>query len=119
MREGVEGWLFPAKEIGDWANWKGLELPGEEKGRGLPAGRRPTGAGLSGGERGWGWVQEPGAGTGCADPLSWTSRDTGWGSRGLGARANPEFRKGTAGALGKSEEELGNHSLPRSFTLTR
>ena len=54
MREGVEGWLFPAKEIGDWANWKGLELPGEEKGRGLPAGRRPTGAGLSGGERGWG-----------------------------------------------------------------
>ena len=31
VREGVEGWLFPAEEIGDWANWKGLELPGEEK----------------------------------------------------------------------------------------
>lgn len=87
MREGVEGWLFPAKEIGDWANWKGLELPGEEKGRGLPAGRRPRGRGSQEG-RGDGGTGAR-AGAGCADPLSWNPRDTGWGSRGLGVEMEP------------------------------
>ena len=52
----MEGWLFPAEEIGDWTNWKGLELPGEEKegdylqvggppGRGCQEGRGDGGTG--------------------------------------------------------------------------
>ena len=56
MWDGVEGWLFPAEEIGDWTNWKGLELPGEEKEGdylqvGGPWGRGSQEAGGDGGYR--------------------------------------------------------------------
>ena len=77
--EGAEwgkGWgrLFPDEEIGDWANRKALELRGG-RGRGLPAGRRPVGAGLSGVGRGWGYGAR-GPGPVCR-PTELDPRDTG------------------------------------------
>lgn len=84
----MEGWLFPAEEIGDWTNWKGLELPGEEKEGdylqvGGPWGRGSQEAGGDGGYR------SPGPGPVCRptelDPQRYRVREQGAGD-GDGAR---------------------------------
>lgn len=85
----MEGWLFPAEEIGDWANWKGLELPGEEQeGNYLQVGG-PWGRGSQewGGDGG----TEPGGRARCADPLSWTPEIQGEGAGGWGWRWSQEI----------------------------
>ena len=57
-------------------------------------------AGLSGGERGWGY-RSPGPGAGCADPLSWTPRDTGRGEPGPGGQSKPRIQEGHSRGLGE------------------